>query len=133
MARTSVKGTKFSALLSTLDNVQGCEYPVVVVFFADESNKSFSNLLEMCSRAQYKLFLVIENNFQLVQGEALELSKFLTNEELQKFSKSHPFARPQQVFNAIFNLLRETMECVMFGLIYLYLFQLEKTTSEMYR
>ena len=97
LARTSVAGTKFSELLSTLDNVQGCEYPVAVVFFADESNKSFSNLLEMCSRAQYKLFLVIENNFQLVQGEASELSKFLTNEEMQKFNMSHPLAPPQQV------------------------------------
>ena len=46
--------------LVSINDFQGCETPVAVIFWGTDSN--YSQLLEMCSRAQYKLVLVIHNN-----------------------------------------------------------------------
>ena len=84
LARGSVKATKYSDILASLEEVQGCEFPVVVAFFP---NKDYSRLLEMSSRAQYKLFLVIHNDDQLCQSDALSSFHFVTNEDMQVFKK----------------------------------------------
>ena len=89
LAKATMEETKHCDLLATLGDVQGCEFPVVVVFF---SNESQSSLLEMCSRAQYKLFLVVINNNDLFEGDALADSYSVTNEEMQKFSELHKVA-----------------------------------------
>ena len=90
LAKATMEETKHCDLLATLGDVQGCEFPVVVVFF---SNESQSSLLEMCSRAQYKLILVVINNNDLFEGDALADSYSVTNEEMQKFSKLHKVAK----------------------------------------
>jgi len=46
-----------SPLLTSLDQFQGCEVPVAVVFYTQDN--THCRLIEMCSRAQYKLYLVI--------------------------------------------------------------------------
>lgn len=52
--------TGYENSLISVDDFQGCETPVAVCFWEKDSN--FSKLLEMCSRAQYKLILVIYDN-----------------------------------------------------------------------
>ena len=93
LAKSTVVETKYSEMLATLGDVQGCEFPVVVVFF---SNEPQSSLLEMCSRAQYKLFLVIIDNSDLVEGDALAASHSVTNEEIQKFSDLHKITKTEE-------------------------------------
>jgi len=46
-----------SPLLTSLDQFQGCEVPVAVVFYKEDN--THCRLVEMFSRAQYKLYLVI--------------------------------------------------------------------------
>lgn len=60
LAKAIVSNTKFNQSLATLDEVQGCEFPIVMVLFSKSDN--YSQLLEMCSRAQHKLFLVIQGH-----------------------------------------------------------------------
>jgi hypothetical protein len=48
--------------LTSLEEFQGCEVPVAVVMFSKDSS---AHLLELCARAQFKLFLVISDNQRL--------------------------------------------------------------------
>ena len=50
----------------------------------------------MCSRGQYKLFLVIIDNTDLVEGDALAASHSVTNEEMQKFSEIHKITKNEE-------------------------------------
>ena len=57
LAQEVVQGTMFENSVIQTDEFQGCETYVGVVFLGMDNN-NFSQVLEMCSRAQYKLILV---------------------------------------------------------------------------
>ena len=63
LAETVAQGTVYLQSLTSIDDYQGCETPIAAIFFRIDSN--YSQLLEMCSRAQYKLILVIQDNQSL--------------------------------------------------------------------
>ena len=67
LAQKVVKETVYEGSLTAIDDFQGCETPVAVVFFSKAPGGDYSQLLEMCSRAQYKLILVMFDNQSLVQ------------------------------------------------------------------
>ena len=58
------RGSVYEASVTSIDDFQGCETPVAVVFLLGPL-KNYSKMLEMCSRAQYKLILVIQDNQEL--------------------------------------------------------------------
>ena len=60
--------TKWQQSLITLDEYQGCEIPLAVVLYSKENKLNYSNLLEMSSRAQLKLILVIQDNPTLLEN-----------------------------------------------------------------
>ena len=63
LAKEVVRETVYEGSLTRIDDFQGCETPVAVVFFSEApGGGDYSQLLEMCSRAQYKLILVIFDN-----------------------------------------------------------------------
>ena len=62
LAQKVVKETVYEGSLTTIDDFQGCETSVAVVFFSKAPDGDYSQLLEMCSRARYKLFLVMFDN-----------------------------------------------------------------------
>ena len=64
LARTVVGGTMYENSVIQIDEFQGCETYVGVVFLGMDNN--YSQLLEMCSRAQYKLILVISRDNSLL-------------------------------------------------------------------
>ena len=64
LAKAVVQGTVYENSVIQIDKFQGCETYVGVVFLGKDNN--FSQLLEMCSRAQYKLILVISRNNSLL-------------------------------------------------------------------
>ena len=64
LARTVVGGTMYKNSVIQIDEFQGCETYVGVVFLGMDNN--YSQLLEMCSRAQYKLILVISRDNSLL-------------------------------------------------------------------
>ena len=64
LARTVVAGTVYENSVTPIDEFQGCEAHVGVVFLGMDNN--YSQLLEMCSRAQYKLILVISRENTLL-------------------------------------------------------------------
>ena len=54
--------------VTTIDCVEGCEYPVVIIFLPNYNNigrKLDPNLLNMASRCQVKLFLCLDDPFLL--------------------------------------------------------------------
>ena len=55
--RATLGQTNYANCTTTLEKFQGSEVPVAVVI--SPKNDDYSRLLEMCSRAQYKLFIVI--------------------------------------------------------------------------
>ena len=57
LAQAAVARTVYENSVIQIDEFQGCETNVGVVFLGMDNN--YSQLLEMCSRAQYKLILVI--------------------------------------------------------------------------
>ena len=65
LARAVASGTMYGNSVTSIDEFQGCETYVGVVFLGMDNN--FSQLLEMCSRAQYKLILVISRDNSLLQ------------------------------------------------------------------
>ena len=65
LAQKVVKETVYEGSLTAIDDFQGCETPVAVVFFSKAPGGDYSQLLEMCSRAQYKLILVMFDNQNL--------------------------------------------------------------------
>ena len=64
LARAVASGTMYGNSVTSIDEFQGCETYVGVVFLGMDNN--FSQLLEMCSRAQYKLILVISRDNSLL-------------------------------------------------------------------
>ena len=62
LAHMVAKDTPYEGCLTAINDFQGCETPVAVVFFSNAPDGDYSQLLEMCSRAQYKLFLVMYKN-----------------------------------------------------------------------
>ena len=80
LAKAIVSNTMFKQSLATLEEVQGCEYPIVMVLFSKSDN--YSQLLEMCSRAQHKLFLVIQNHPILF--DALDKKMVVTEENMRR-------------------------------------------------
>ena len=63
-AQSVFRGTVYENSVIPVDKFQGCQTFVGVVFLGVD-NSNFSQILEMCSRAQYKLILVI------TRGESL--------------------------------------------------------------
>ena len=68
LAKAVVQGTVYENSVIQIDKFQGCETYVGVVFLGMDMGKdnNFSQLLEMCSRAQYKLILVISRDNSLL-------------------------------------------------------------------
>ena len=64
LAQAVVSGTVYENSVIQIDEFQGCETYVGVVFLGMDNN--YSQLLEMCSRAQYKLILVISRDNSLL-------------------------------------------------------------------
>ena len=62
LAEHAMMDTVYGKFLTAIDDFQGCETPVAVVFFSKAPDGDYSQLLEMCSRAQYKLILVMFDN-----------------------------------------------------------------------
>ena len=58
LAQDVVRGTVYENSVIPTNEFQGCESQVIVVFLGVDNN-NFSEVLEMCSRAQYKLILVV--------------------------------------------------------------------------
>ena len=57
IAKFVTSGTVFEDSLTSINDFQGCEAPLAVVFLGSDSD--YSQVVEMCSRAQYKLIIVI--------------------------------------------------------------------------
>ena len=68
LAKAVVQGTVYENSAIQIDKFQGCETYVGVVFLGMDlgNDNNFSQLLEMCSRAQYKLILVISRDNSLL-------------------------------------------------------------------
>ena len=65
LAQAAVARTVYENSVIQIDEFQGCETYVGVVFLGMDNN--YSQLLEMCSRAQYKLILVINRENTLLE------------------------------------------------------------------
>ena len=46
--------TVFSRCITDIGTFQGCEAPVIVLLYGVEERNNYSELINMCSRAQYK-------------------------------------------------------------------------------
>ena len=77
--------TEYAACIRTLSQLQGCETPIAVVIFPQDDN--FSRLMEMCSRAQYKLYMVIINHPKLVKHLDPQMVTFVATKETNAFGK----------------------------------------------
>lgn len=97
LALEVVNGTVYQNSVIPINDFQGCETYVGVVFLGMDNN--YSQLLEMCSRAQYKLILVISRDNSLLNLQLLDHGSHLEDEvEAAPERVSIPFARRPQSF-----------------------------------
>ena len=65
LTESVTQGTVYETSMTSIEDFRGCETPVAVTILGKLDN--YSQLLEMCSRAQYKLILVIQDNQPLCE------------------------------------------------------------------
>ena len=90
LAESVINGTVFQVSMTSIDDFQGCEIPVAAVFLG--SGNDYSQIVEMCSRAQYKLIMVIcanvalhrmiENTMQISVEDISNQATILVNREI---------------------------------------------------
>jgi len=88
------------------DEFQGCETPVGVIFLGTE-NKNLSHVIEMCSRAQYKLIVVTNLANPALHNEIL--STRITVHNIEEVDKLPALLVATEKGNL--NLVRQLLEC----------------------
>ena len=106
LARAVVVGTVYENSVIQIDEFQGCETSVGVVFFGIDNN--FSQLLEMCSRAQYKLILVISRE-NLLLDEIRSVQTEITVLNIEDVDKRP--ALPMATENGNVTLVKQLLDC----------------------
>ena len=84
-AREIFENSQFKSCLTTLSSFQGCEAPVIVLFFSREKTDNYARLLDMAARGQYKagikynifLFRTYYVNMKFEQYALPSLSKII--------------------------------------------------------
>ena len=100
LAESVTNGTVFQVSMTSIDDFQGCEIPVAAVFLGSEND--YSQIVEMCSRAQYKLIMVIcanvalhrmiENTMQISVEDISNQATILVNSEIRNGETGDPEA-----------------------------------------
>merc|ERR1719458_1663119 len=106
LAQEVVHGTVYKDSVIQIDEFQGCETYVGVVFLGMDNN--YSQLLEMCSRAQYKLILVISRDNSLNE-EILSTRAEITVHKVEDVDKRPALLMATEMGNV--TLVRQLLEC----------------------
>ena len=106
LAQEVVSGTAYENSVIPTDEFQGCETYVGVVFLGMDNN--YSQLLEMCSRAQYKLILVISRDNSLHE-EILRTRAEIRVHKIEDVDKRPALPMATEMGN--FTLVRQLLEC----------------------
>ena len=78
--------TDWQQSLMTLAEFQGCETLLAVVLFPKDNKDNFSDLMEMASRAQMKLILVVQDNQTLL--DYMDQALLVTDEDMMSLYRS---------------------------------------------
>ena len=106
LAQAVVGGTVYENSVIQIDEFQGCETYVGVVFLGMGNN--YSQLLEMCSRAQYKLILVINRDNTLLD-EIRSTQTEITVLNIEDVDKRPALPMATEMGNV--TLVRQLLEC----------------------
>ena len=107
LAQKVVRATAYEHSVIPIDEFQGCEAHVGVVFLGMDNN-NFSQVLEMCSRAQYKLILVTIRGNSLHE-EIIRTQAELTVHNIEDVDKRPALVRATESGNI--TLVRQLLEC----------------------
>ena len=107
LAESVTQGTAYKKSLVSVNDFQGCETPVAVIFWGTDSN--YSQLLEMCSRAQYKLILVIQDNQPLCDMIGRRSDVQISVQNLRDLNTQPALLTAAETGNL--ELVRQLLEC----------------------
>ena len=107
LAQEVVHGTAYENSVIPTDEFQGCETYVGVVFLGMDNN-NISQVLEMCSRAQYKLILVTIHDNPLHE-EIISTRAEITVHNIEDVDKRP--ALPMATVMGNVTLVRQLLEC----------------------
>ena len=107
LAESSTEGTVYKPSVMSVDDFQGCETPVAVIFWGTDSN--YSQLLEMCSRAQYKLILVIQDNQSLCDMIMQNSETQISVQNLHELDTTPALLTAAETGNLV--LVKQLLEC----------------------
>ena len=106
LAQGVAHGTVYENSLVQIDEFRGCETYVGVVFLGTDNN--YSELLEMCSRAQYKLIIVISRG-NSVHEEIISTQADITVHNIEDVDKRPALLMATEIGNI--GLVRRLLEC----------------------
>ena len=107
LAESSTERTVYKPSVMSVDDFQGCETPVAVIFWGTDSN--YSQLLEMCSRAQYKLILVIQDNQSLCDMIMQNSETQISVQNLHELDTTPALLTAAETGNLV--LVKQLLEC----------------------
>ena len=107
LAKEVVQGTAYEGSVISVNDFQGCETYIGVVFLGTDNN-NLSQVLEMCSRAQYKLVLVVDLSNSLHE-EVINTKAAITVLEINEVDKRPALLSATENGNTA--LVRQLLEC----------------------
>ena len=107
LAKEVATGTAYEGSVISVNDFQGCETYIGVVFLGTDNN-NLSQVLEMCSRAQYKLVLVV-NLSNSLHEEVINTKAAITVLDINEVDKCPALLSATENGNA--TLVRQLLEC----------------------